>query len=1000
MLRWVAVPRGLWPVQTSLLAAVGACACVVGVPVRPGLGWLTLWGPACQAVAGLLLVVGLERWWRVVASADEPGPGTPLVALGRCDRARLGTVAVVAAIGAVLGVWTREVSAAPLLWCAGCLALGAATGVWAVCRRMSWASFALRKGRRAVWRARWAALPRQEPAPFLAGVEQVGPFLVETFECPPGRRPAEYLALRDAVASLAGAGSDVHVLPARAGGGGVDPSRFVVCSVERGARVDVGAVQDARTVEIACSRVLAEVTGKSSMVVERVEPLTTAPGPRVWRLHLGEVDVAAAAMALEAVGPVLADGGTLLVGPRDGARWVDPDLAGHVADLEVGAEWEAHFREVLRPTQLPPAPQVRFLDTQEVAGVEVHRLPFASRQGMDVAAAYLPLAQRLRTTMPSAPFLAVLGMPPTEGDSAPGTRSDKFFSVVWSTSPVPACPADLPPTVGWGSSSAFDARDGAALVLAGLVDEAFRAVFGAKGAPELVDAVCVSDARPWIWRARLRLYGGVSIADLRRRADRLGSLMRAEWLRVRPSGDLVEIYLGARPASARVAPRWRRLLAELDFEQVFVDAKVLTASGLTPVLESLDTLAGNPDVSVYDFTLPAGLSAADVVGRREKVAAAAGLAFLRLVPGADPSHVRLLAAERNPIPDAAAYDLRAAAALAARHGNAGGLRVAWGVGIDGTPVTWNMADTPHCLVLGPTGTGKTVALVNAVAGVLLAGWDVVVADPVKGGADFTPLAPFLRGVAGTVDDAAAVLKCVYAEIARRKDLNAQHGAPSVDDLPEEMRPHHMLVVIDEFTSLLLPEKIARARTTDPEVLAERAETERVNDLRATIATLVGKIGREARSAGVHILLGAQALRADTIRAIPGNDLKTNTGRLLLGMASYGDLASGLRKPDEAPTLMHATTGRGLWEPLSAAATEVQAWHTPTHLLAQELGEHGVTEREDLRVEQATAPTPGRAYSEIPAQYTGQAAGETLEPLELADLGLSGLDLGGGSVGDR
>ena len=81
-------------------------------------------------------------------------------------------------------------------------------------------------------------------------------------------------------------------------------------------------------------------------------------------------------------------------------------------------------------------------------------------------------------------------------------------------------------------------------------------------------------------------------------------------------------------------------------------------------------------------------------------------------------------------------------------GVGGALRIPWGTGVDGRPVTWGVGDTAHALVLGITGTGKSVTLLAAVYTSLLAGWDVIVVDPVKGGADFAPLRPWLRNLGG------------------------------------------------------------------------------------------------------------------------------------------------------------------------------------------------------------------------------------------------------------
>ena len=835
------------------------------------------------------------------------------------------------------------------------------------------------------WAGRWSLVPKIGAAPVLVERSTVGPYTVDLFDAP-GRPSSEMLRMSSRVAVGVGAGLSAVVIPEHEPGGGTHPTRFRVAVCDPGARVDV-AVDGEEEVRVHLERFLTEAADylHQDVAVLRDLHLLTGAGEQVWR-----VDVGAAAERLVGymgqIAPALLDGETIILGDTEGASWVEAGMAGHVADLRVAAEWTAHFEEVIKAGDRPPAAQVAHMDELDASGVRLHRLPFASPQGKDIARDYLPLGQRLRTTMARAPFVLITAVAPTEGAAGAGDRSDKFFEVVWSERPVAAGPADLPPSRE-ASRSRIDPRDGAALVLAGMVDTAFRAVFGGGRVPQTVDAECLTVSAPWIWRVRIRLYGGLSLADLRARADKIAAGMRAEWLRVRGEGDLVEIFVGARPMAADIAPQWERTVAELDFEQAWADAGTITPAGEVPAMVSSSSLDGNDEVNVYTFALPPGLAAADVRAGLDKIASTTRAGFLQVVAQPDPSRVVLMSAERNPIPVRAPYDFAAADALVSGAGGVGGaLRIPWGTGVDGRPVTWGVGDTAHALVLGITGTGKSVTLLAAVYTSLLAGWDVIVVDPVKGGADFAPLRPWLRGLGGqTVARADAMMKAVWAEVRRRKELAAARGVPGVDGLPDGQRPPHVLVVVDEFTSLMLVEAVRRVRTADPDVLAEWEQAERENARRASIGSLTARIAREARSSGVHLVLGTQVLKADTIGRIPGGDLKNNLGRLLLGSPTWGERMSGLRQPELAPALTQAPVGRGVWEATTSAAVEVQTWFAAAGEYAAQLKARGVPARDDWDVNAFMPEEESAAYTEIELDEDGGA--EMLDEFDPGDLDL-------------
>ena len=148
---------------------------------------------------------------------------------------------------------------------------------------------------------------------------------------------------------------------------------------------------------------------------------------------------------------------------------------------------------------------------------------------------------------------------------------------------------------------------------------------------------------------------------------------------------------------------------------------------------------------------------------------------------------------------------------------------------------------------------------------------------------------------------------------------------SYRELPDP--PPHLLVLIDEFTSLVGRDPVP-PRTDDPELEAERDLIEAANHARIEIGVFAGKIAREARSSGVTLALGTQKLSAKMLDTIPGaGDLKVNLSRVLLGKTSWGDRVSALRDPDDAPDLDGVVPrGRGLWETTAAPAQVIQCWY--------------------------------------------------------------------------
>ena len=240
----------------------------------------------------------------------------------------------------------------------------------------------------------------------------------------------------------------------------------------------------------------------------------------------------------------------------------------------------------------------------------------------------------------------------------------------------------------------------------------------------------------------------------------------------------------------------------------------------------------------------------------------------------------------------------------------GSARLSTPIGADGEgPVVLDfVADGPHLLVGGTTGSGKSELLRSMVAGVA-AGADpdhvAMVLIDYKGGAAFDCCAD-LPHVAGLVTDldaelAARAMQCLEAELRHRERRLRDVGA---DDLAsfrdatahrDDVEPlPRLLVIVDEFASLVV-------------------------DLPDFVASLVG-VAQRGRSLGVHLVLATQR-PAGVVTA----DIKANTGcRIALRVTDRTDsidvidAADAAAIPRSRPGRAVARFGPGELVPFQAA----------------------------------------------------------------------------------
>ncbi|WP_138733686.1 FtsK/SpoIIIE domain-containing protein [Modestobacter excelsi] len=231
-----------------------------------------------------------------------------------------------------------------------------------------------------------------------------------------------------------------------------------------------------------------------------------------------------------------------------------------------------------------------------------------------------------------------------------------------------------------------------------------------------------------------------------------------------------------------------------------------------------------------------------------------------------------------------------------------------------------VADGPHALVAGTTGSGKSELLQTLVASLALHHppdrCSFLLVD-YKGGAAFGEAStlPHTVGVLTDLDhqSTARALRSLSAELTRRERLLADHRARDLADLPDAVALSRLVIVVDEFATL-------------------------AEELPGFVTGLVG-IAQRGRSLGVHLVLATQRpagvlspeIRANTSLRICLRTTDEGDARDVLGSAVAAHLPADrpgrayLRTGSASPVLFQVARVSGVQ---AASGTTVTARRRP------------------------------------------------------------------------
>lgn len=262
---------------------------------------------------------------------------------------------------------------------------------------------------------------------------------------------------------------------------------------------------------------------------------------------------------------------------------------------------------------------------------------------------------------------------------------------------------------------------------------------------------------------------------------------------------------------------------------------------------------------------------------------------------------------RPNMPDLVLHQVEPAAPLT--HAAYKAFKIPIGVDEDGQTQVWHPAVSPHCLVIGGTGSGKTSFQHTVLTHLTHAGWRVWVLDGKR--IEFSGFRtwPNVELVGARVEHQVRMLHAAH-ELMEERYTQLENGTARLEDFEP------LALIIDEYATFKA--RVQRwYKTVKPAGRGVPAQ--------APVLDLLSDLARLARSAKIHILLGLQRPDVEFL----GGEMRDNFGaRVSFGRLSpqganmmWDSFAIGVAIPRNK-------RGRGVTLNAESSPVEVQAFYTP------------------------------------------------------------------------
>ena len=311
------------------------------------------------------------------------------------------------------------------------------------------------------------------------------------------------------------------------------------------------------------------------------------------------------------------------------------------------------------------------------------------------------------------------------------------------------------------------------------------------------------------------------------------------------SGMLVAPVLSDEGADKRYLDEWAQILVD-KLASFNIGGRV-------------SAMSQGPVVTTFEFEPDSGVKVIQIVGRREDLALAMRSKELRIVapiPGK--------AAVGIEVPNRSARMIRLREVFEAKNfkGNKGDLSLALGVDVDGHPHWTDLAEMPHLLVAGATGTGKSVCINVILVSLLLAHTPetlrLFLIDPkMLELSVYNDIPHLLHPVITDNKMALQALNWLVGEMERRYQMLKPTGVRSIGEYNDKVRAGEVVGRDGNLVETTLPFLVAIV-----EEFADLMMTQG-KDVQMPII----RLAQMARAVGIHLILATQRPSVDIIDGV-------------------------------------------------------------------------------------------------------------------------------------
>ena len=278
-----------------------------------------------------------------------------------------------------------------------------------------------------------------------------------------------------------------------------------------------------------------------------------------------------------------------------------------------------------------------------------------------------------------------------------------------------------------------------------------------------------------------------------------------------------------------------------------------------------------PAVTRYEIRPEAGVKVSRIVNLADDIALALAAKDIRIeapIPGKSAVGIEI------PNSKVALVGLRDVLESAEYLGSQFKLSIALGRDVYGKPIVDNLAKMPHLLVAGATGSGKSVCINGIIISLLYKARPdevkLMMIDPKMVELNvYNGIPHLLIPVVTEPRKAAVALKKVVAEMEKRYELFAKHGARDIERFNllvkekalEDVNPlPYIVVIVDELADLMM---VAPADVEDA----------------------ICRLAQMARAAGIHLIIATQRPSVDVITGVIKSNIPT---RIAFAVSSQAD----------------------------------------------------------------------------------------------------------------